>query len=139
MDDERRKALQDLRIDREGTDPARPRAWPRFLVLAVAAALALGGLAFWLAAQRAVPVTTAAVVESSGAAGGRPAVLNASGYVTARRQATVSSKVTGKVAEVLIEEGMQVEAGQVLARLDDSQARLAVGLAEARLGAAGKA
>ena len=38
-------------------------------------------------------------------------MLNASGYVTARREATVSSKVTGKVVEVLIEEGMKVEEG----------------------------
>ena len=43
-------------------------------------------------------------------------VLNASGYVTARRAATASSKVTGKVVEVLIEEGMRVKEGQVLAR-----------------------
>ncbi len=46
-------------------------------------------------------------------------MLNASGYVVARRQATVSAKVTGKVAEVLIEEGMDVKEGQLLARLDD--------------------
>ena len=44
--------------------------------------------------------------------------MNASGYVTARREATVSSKVTGKVIEVLVEEGMKVEQGQVLARID---------------------
>jgi RND family efflux transporter MFP subunit len=59
-------------------------------------------------------------------------VLDASGYVTARREATVSSEVTGKVIEVLIEEGMSVEAGQVVARLDDStqRARLALSAAE---------
>ena len=55
----------------------------------------------------------------SGAAGAPNAVLNASGYVTARRRATVSSKVTGKVLEVFVEEGKAVR-GQVLARLDDS-------------------
>ena len=49
-------------------------------------------------------------------------LLNASGYVTARRAATVSSKVTGKVMEVRVEEGMKVEEGQLLARLDDSNA-----------------
>jgi RND family efflux transporter MFP subunit len=59
-------------------------------------------------------------------------VLNASGYVTARRQATVSSKFTGKVTDILIEEGMLVEEGQVLARLDDSNIRSALGLAEAQ-------
>jgi RND family efflux transporter MFP subunit len=63
-------------------------------------------------------------------------VLDASGFVTARRQATVSAKITGKVAEVLIEEGMRVEAGAVLARLDDTEARAQLALARAELAAA---
>jgi multidrug efflux pump subunit AcrA (membrane-fusion protein) len=50
-------------------------------------------------------------------------VLNASGYVTARRVATVSSKVTGKVVEVLIQKGRQVKEGQVVARLDDTNVK----------------
>jgi RND family efflux transporter MFP subunit len=62
-------------------------------------------------------------------------VLDASGYVTARRQATVSSKVTGKIVEVLVEEGMEVEEGQVLARLDDSTPRAALSLSRANLAA----
>ena len=57
------------------------------------------------------------------------------GYVTARRQATVSSKITGKVQEVLIEEGMAVEAGQVLAYLDDANVRRSHDLALAQLAA----
>ena len=61
------------------------------------------------------------------------AVLNASGYVTARRRATVSSKVTGKVLEVFVEEGQAVRKGQVLARLDDSQVRAALAVARAQL------
>jgi RND family efflux transporter MFP subunit len=68
--------------------------------------------------------------------GGRQTVLNASGYVTARRQATVSSKVTGKVLEVLIEEGMSVSEGQLLARLDGSNASALVDLSTAQLRAA---
>jgi RND family efflux transporter MFP subunit len=60
-------------------------------------------------------------------------VLNASGYVTARRRATVSSKITGKVIEVNVEEGMAVREGQVLARLDDSTLRAALALAEAQV------
>jgi RND family efflux transporter MFP subunit len=56
--------------------------------------------------------------------------------VTARRQATVSSKVTGKVEDVLIEEGMEVSEGQVLARLDSSNAQASVKLSEAQLLAA---
>ena len=60
------------------------------------------------------------------------AVLDATGYVTARRQATVASKITGMLSEVLIEEGEAVKAGQVLARLDDSDSKAQLGLAEAQ-------
>jgi RND family efflux transporter MFP subunit len=60
-------------------------------------------------------------------------VLDASGYVTARRQATVSAKMTGKVAEVLIEEGMRVKEGDVLAQLDDTEAKAQLALAKAQL------
>jgi RND family efflux transporter MFP subunit len=60
-------------------------------------------------------------------------VLNASGYVTARRAATVSSKVTGKVIEVLIEEGMKVKEGQVVARLDDTNIKASLAVAQAQM------
>jgi len=63
-------------------------------------------------------------------------ILDATGYVVARRQATVSSKVTGKVVEVFVEEGMQVEQGQLLARLDDSIPRAQLRLAQSQLEAA---
>jgi len=77
------------------------------------------------------------VTEVGGArTGGAPTVLNASGYVTARRRATVSSKMTGKVVSVHVEEGMAVKQGQVLARLDDTTLRRYLDLAEAELGAA---
>jgi RND family efflux transporter MFP subunit len=59
--------------------------------------------------------------------------------VTARRRATVSSKITGKVIEVNVEEGMAVRQGQVLARLDDSTSRAAVALAKAQAESARKA
>jgi len=55
--------------------------------------------------------------------GGRPALLNASGYVTPRQRATIAAKITARVNEIFVDEGMQVEPGQVLARLDDSDAR----------------
>ncbi len=54
---------------------------------------------------------------------GRPALLNASGYVTPRRRATIAAKITGLVKEVFADEGMRVEPGQILATLDDSDAR----------------
>ncbi|MCS7312829.1 MAG: efflux RND transporter periplasmic adaptor subunit [Acidobacteria bacterium] len=76
------------------------------------------------------------VVEAQAATGaGRPVVLNASGYVTPRRRATVAAKVTARVLEVRVEEGMRVEAGDVLAVLDasDAQKRLATAEAQVRV------
>ena len=100
--------------------------------------LAVLGAAGWFLVNRvqAEAVRTAAVSAESTGATSAGAVLNASGYVTARRRATVSSKVTGKVLEVRVEEGQAVRRGQVLARLDDSQTRSALAVAEAQLGAA---
>jgi RND family efflux transporter MFP subunit len=73
---------------------------------------------------------------SERASGTQAAVLNASGYVTARRRATVASKITGKLVEVNVEEGMAVREGQVLARLDDATLRATLALAEAQAEAA---
>jgi RND family efflux transporter MFP subunit len=131
-----KQQLDQLRIERDDAEPARRGG--RLAAILVVAAVVVAGLAYVLLRPRAVEVKTALVQEAAGG-GGPAAVLNASGYVTARRQATVSSKVTGKVEEVLVEEGMRVEAGQVLARLDDRQARLALALAEAQLDATRKA
>jgi RND family efflux transporter MFP subunit len=132
-------ALDSLRIER--TADAAPSAsagkykWFIAAVLLVAAAAG----AYALLHEGAVEVDTATAVAGSSAGGaGGAAVLNASGYVVARRQATVSSKATGKVAEVLIEEGMEVKHGQLLARLDDSTARSTYSLAERQLDAARK-
>jgi RND family efflux transporter MFP subunit len=97
------------------------------LVIAVAA--------WWLTRPGTPTVTTVIITRTSGAVERDP-VLNASGYVTARLQATVSSKITGKVVEVLVEEGMTVREGQVLARLDDASARSYLRLSEAELTAA---
>ena len=60
-------------------------------------------------------------------------ILNASGYITARRIATVSSEITGLITEVNVEEGMIVEPGQVLARLDNALAKVDLDLEVARL------
>jgi RND family efflux transporter MFP subunit len=94
--------------------------------------LATAVAALWLRAGRA-PVVRVAAVREAGGGPAEAAVLNASGYVTARRRATVSSKITGKLVEVLVEEGMPVRDGQVLARLDDAQARATLDLTEAQL------
>ena len=96
-----------------------------------------GGLAawrWWDASQ--IPVVQTVAVRQTVAGDGQPTVLNASGYVTARLQSTVSSKVTGRITDVLVEEGMDVREGQVLARLDDSVERSRLALSEAQLQAA---
>ena len=124
--------LAALKIERPPERQARP--WIKWLVALVL--LALAGAAGWsyMNRPRAVEVETAAVTQR--AAGVQASVLNASGYVTARRRATVSSKITGKIVEVNVEEGMAVREGQVLARLDDSQYRASLALAEAQAEAA---
>jgi RND family efflux transporter MFP subunit len=122
--------LKELRIDREAR-PRRSRA--RWVVVAVGALLVLGVGGWLLRARLAPPVVRTAVVRASAAAGGAGSVLDANGYVTARRQATVSAKITGKVTEVLIEEGQQVKEGAILARLDDTEARAQLTLARAQL------
>ena len=100
------------------------------LILLIAAAA--GGWV-WSKRLEAAPVKAGVVTASREGAAAAGAVLNASGYVTARRRATVSAKVTGKVMEVFVEEGKPVRKGQVLAKLDDSQVRAALALGEAQL------
>jgi RND family efflux transporter MFP subunit len=87
---------------------------------------------WWFKRPAPIPVHTVLVRETTGD-GTERTVLNSSGYVTARRQATVSSKITGKVVEVLVEEGMKVQEGQLLARLDDTNIKTSLRLAEAQL------
>jgi RND family efflux transporter MFP subunit len=128
--------LEDLRIDRSERPGESP--WPRRALLLGLSVLIVGVAAWWLLAGfGAVEVETAKVIEvQSGGAGGGVSVLDASGYVVARREATVSSKITGRLEEVAIEEGMTVTNGEILARLDDANARRALDLAEAQRAAA---
>ncbi|MDH5835291.1 efflux RND transporter periplasmic adaptor subunit [Luteimonas kalidii] len=127
--------LNELRIDRSpGPPPSRKGLWIALVAAVVVVLLALAG--WWLfAREKPVQVETATAVSLS--AGTAPAsVLDASGYVVARRMATVSAKITGRVREVLIEEGMEVEEGQVMARLDPIDADAQRSLSAAQLSAA---
>jgi RND family efflux transporter MFP subunit len=123
--------ISQLKIDRSSARAARGRGiW---LILPLAIAVIAGGL--WLifgTSNRAVVVETevARKPPSIAAAG---SVLDASGYVVARREATVSSKLTGKVREILVEEGMRVEADQIIARLDDATQQAELALANAQV------
>lgn len=127
-------SLDDLKIDR--SRDGRPRlAWIAWLAAGLVV-LGGGGAAGWRWWEEArIPAVRTAAVRQAAPADGQPTVLNASGYVTARLQSTVSSKVTGRIVEVLVEEGMAVRRGQVLARLDDTTERSYLALAEAQLGA----
>src|SRR6185295_11789107 len=128
--------LAALRIEREPERPGRGR-WVLWVALIVL--LGAGGFAAsrWLGRDRPTEVEIATVAER--AAGTQAAVLNASGYVVARRRATVSSKITGKVVEINVEEGMAIREGQILARLDDVTPKAALALAEAQAEAARRA
>lgn len=128
--------LAALRIEREPERPGVGR-WIGWAVVLLIIAGAGAGAWLWATRERSIEVEVATVTERP--VGTQAAVLNASGYVTARRRATVSSKITGKVVEVNVEEGMAVTLGQVLARLDDSTARAALALAEAQAESARKA
>ena len=131
-----KQELAALRLEREPESHAS-RRWVGWVVLAVLLVIGGAGAWWWFSRERPIEVEIAAV--SSRQKGAQASVLNATGYVTARRRATVSSKITGKVVQVNIEEGMAVREGQVLARLDDETQRAAVALAEAQAEAARRA
>jgi len=124
--------LEQLKIDHSARTPQRS-PWLRWLLAGAAVLVVIGVLAGFLRGDKPLEVT--AVSARAAGPGAAASVLDASGYVVARRQATVSSKVTGKVVEVLLEEGRRVEAGQVLARIDDSNAQAQRALARSQLDA----
>jgi len=127
-------ALEGLRIHRAEESRSRVPFWAIAVPLVILAIIA-GIWFFSRGSAKEVRVAPAKAIAGET----RGAVLNASGYVTARRQATVSSKVTGKIVEVHIEEGMQVKAGQELARLDSSYVSRGLALAQAEASAAASA
>lgn len=128
-----RPSLEGLRIDRSQAPDKRSLSLPLIFAVVILALVAIAAV-WWFRRPQPVPVHTAPVREL--AAGTSATLLNASGYVTARRLATISSKITGKITEVLVEEGAHVEAGQILARVDDSNTTASLHLAQAQLEAA---
>jgi len=130
--------LKELRIDRSAPPPSGPSSPRRWLwwVLGLLAVLVLAIVAgIFFSRGKPVVVQTAPVV-AIGQDSASASVLDASGYVVARRMATVSAKITGKVREVMIEEGMRVEEGQVMATLDPIDANAQRALNAAQLAAA---
>jgi HlyD family secretion protein len=151
MGQDRAKLLRSLAIDRgEGRPSPAPRAWPRQWLLGLAGLVTLlvgawafvpnlrvGGHAVEPAAVPAEVVRKAQKSAPQTPSEPQPkAGLTASGYVVARRKATVAAEVTGKVVELLVEEGMLVAAGQIVARLDSLLAETDLTLAQSRATAA---
>jgi RND family efflux transporter MFP subunit len=130
------KLLNELKIDGDQReDAAGGGRGPLIVAASLVALAAAGALAWYLLRERGL-VVESVVALSPQEQGGQGAVLQATGYVTARRQATVSAQITGTVADVLIEEGDRVAAGQVLAHLNDTAQRAQLAQAEAQLNAA---
>jgi len=138
--DDKNALLDQLRIDRT-TDVEDDGSTRRWVLIGVSAVLVLGlGAATWwfLARPTGIPVAEAVAQEargstSSGGAATGASMLDASGYVVARRSATVASKSILRVVDVAIEEGQRVREGQIIARLDDSNTRASLEQARAQL------
>jgi RND family efflux transporter MFP subunit len=130
--DDKSVLLNQLRIDR-GADSAPSRTGRIWLAAALALLVVAGIAAWWWLRPSALPVHVATAQALAGGAAGAGSILDASGYVVARRQATVASKITAKMVELDIEEGDRVKAGQIIARLDDTNIRAALNQASAQL------
>ena len=135
---EKADLLHQLRIDRsEERAPARGARLAIGVVVAVLVLLAAAAGGWWyFVGGKALEVEAATAIAPAGNTSGPMAVLQATGYVTARREATVSAQITGTLTKVMIEEGEKVEAGQVLALLEDTAQKAALAQADAQLRAA---
>ena len=120
MNDTGKPNLSDLKIERQAR--SSDGGGRRLMLIAAAVFVTIAVIVILLVGRSSV-VTVEVATARPAPTGGAATVLNASGYVEPRRKATVAAKITGRVTEVLVDEGMVVEKGQILARLDDSDAR----------------
>ena len=131
---DKKALLGQLRIDRSEPPPGAGvgrRTW--IIAGGVVLGVLLAAVAWLALPLRAVTTVHTASAQAIGGGGSGASVLDATGYVTARRQATVSAQITGTVAAVLIEEGDHVKEGQVIGRLDDTAQRAGLAQAQAQL------
>ena len=130
---EKEDLLNNLKIDRSQEAESEP--FPTkivSLIVGISLVLLIGGWLFF-AEEETQEVTTFTVKSVNASGSSATSILDASGYVVPRRRATVSSKSTGKVLKVFVEEGMYVEEGQLLAQLDDSTYKADLEYAESQL------
>lgn len=116
----REDLLNNLKIDRTKVPDTEDSSSRKFILLGIAIVIVGSFSWIFLSEEELKEVTTFTVKSLQMSDSSATSILDASGYVVARRRATVSSKMTGKVMKVFIEEGMYVEEGQLLAQLDDS-------------------
>lgn len=153
--DDKSELLSQLKIDRT-EEPASGGISVVAVVALMLTAAAAGGLGAWalldappnqeVVAPKSSPSKAASATEAPKEAATTPAnerpvdvsekILNASGYITARRMATVSAEIMGLITEVNVEEGMSVETGHVLAKLDSAVATVNLNFAKAQVAAA---
>lgn len=126
--------INQLKIDRNAPPPENRGRWLRGPALS--AVVGLAAIWAWTEFRSSEVIVELDVARKPASVAAANSVLDASGYVVARREATASSKVTGKVMEVYVEEGMVVEEGQVVAVLDDSALQAQLALAKARVDSA---
>ena len=115
--------LGSLRIHDKQRSGGKAGKWIAYATAAVGVIVLLGGAALRFRDQTPIVEVVTAVKPE---AGGRSAILNASGYVTPRRRATIAAKITGRVTGVFFDEGTHVHEGQLLATLDDSDVKKAL-------------
>jgi RND family efflux transporter MFP subunit len=120
MNENPKPKLSDLKIDHQAR--SNDGGGRRLMLIAAGVLVTIAVIAILVIGGTSVTTVEVAIARAA-PAGGAATILNASGYVEPRRKATVSAKITGKVTEVLVDEGMVVEEGQILAQLDDSDAR----------------
>ena len=131
---DKKDLLNDLKIDRSDSNNSEQSPLSKIIIIVVISVLVLAVTKFIFLSEDELLEVTAYKAKSANQSNNSVAsVLDASGYVTARMQATVSSKLTGKVLEVYIEEGMFVEKGQILAQLDDSSVQAELNFAKTQL------
>src|SRR5829696_1732502 len=135
--DDLNKRLRSLKIDRgPAPSPAAGNRTPKLLLLGIAVLLALVALGYVFLFSGTKTISVAAVrVESGGASSGE-SVLTATGYVVAHHKIAVGAKVMGRVAWIGVEKGDNVQEGQVLVRLEDTEFRAQVNQARANLASA---
>ena len=149
--DDKAKLLRSLSIDRSTSEAGRSTSRRRWLPIAVGiaacivVALAVFAVSEFRMQERLKETSSQPVAQpqapepqrqQAAANNGESGNLAASGYVVARRKATVAAEITGKVVEVFIDEGMTVTEGQIVARLDSVLAEKDYELAQSRVEAA---